>query len=122
MAKAEWAMQNHDDAKTLRWVEGFRELPAEAVRRIGSECRWRWYKPNQCIFSQNDPSRDVFFIVQGTVRITTYSSLGKEVGFRDMTTGQCFGDLAAIDGQPRSAAAIAVSDSYLASMSVETYW
>jgi CRP-like cAMP-binding protein len=39
-----------------------------------------------------------------------------------MATGQCFGDLAAIDGQPRSAAAIAVSDSYLASMSVETYW
>jgi CRP/FNR family transcriptional regulator, cyclic AMP receptor protein len=115
-------MQADDDAKTLRWVEGFKELPAEVIRSISSKCKWRWYKPGQYIFSQNDESRDVFFIVQGTVRIASYSSLGKQVGFRDLTVGQCFGDLAAIDGLPRSATATAVSDAYLASMSVEAYW
>jgi len=115
-------MQNHEEAKTLRWVEGFKDLQPEAIRSISGLCRWRWYKPNQRIFSQNDPSHDVFFIVQGTVRITSYSIMGKEVSFRDLRTGECFGDLAAVDGRPRSATAIAVSHAYLASMSADTYW
>jgi CRP-like cAMP-binding protein len=107
------AMKDHDDAKTLRWVEGFKDLPTEIVRGISSICRWRWYKPDQRIFSQDEPSQDVFFIVQGTVRITSYSVMGKEVSFRDLGTGECFGDLAAVDGRPRSATAIAVTNSYL---------
>src|SRR5262245_37457141 len=115
-------MQDHDDARTLRWVEGFKDLQPEEIRRISSMCRWKWFKPNQRIFLQNDPSHDVFFIVQGAVRITSYSVMGKEVSFRDLRTGECFGDLAAVDGLPRSATAIAVSDAYLASMSADSYW
>jgi len=121
-AKPEWAMQNYDDAKTLRWVEGFKDLQSKEIRSISSMCRWRWYRPNQRIFLQNDPSHNVFFIVQGAVRITSYSIMGKEVSFRDLRTGECFGDLAAVDGLPRSATAIAVSHAYLASMSADNYW
>jgi hypothetical protein len=58
-------------------------------------------KPEQRIFSQGDEARDVFFIVQGAVRITSYSMMGKQVSFRDLAVGQSFGDLAAIDGRPR---------------------
>ena len=60
--------------------------------------------------------------MQGKVRITSYSIMGKQVSFRDLTVGQSFGDLAAIDGRPRSATAVAISDTLLASMSAQTYW
>ena len=115
-------MQNHDDARTLRWIEGFKDLQPEEIRSISGLCRWKWYKPSQRIFLQNDPSHEVFFIVQGVVRITSYSVMGKEVSFRDLRTGECFGDLAAVDGLARSATAIAVSHAYLASMSSDAYW
>jgi CRP-like cAMP-binding protein len=115
-------MKKSDDAKTLRWIEGFRELSPQDIRRIGERCLWKWYRPNQSIFSQSDVSTDVFFIVQGTVRITNFSVTGKQVSFRDLSTGQCFGDLAAVDGLPRSATAVAQSDAYVASMSAEGYW
>ncbi len=110
------------EAKTLRWVDGFKELSPSQIREVGALCRWRWYKPDERIVSQEDMTNDVYFIVQGRVRITNYSAAGKEVSFRDMTTGQVFGELVAIDGLPRSASAVALSDALLASMSAETYW
>lgn len=111
-----------DDARTLRWVDGFRDLPPDAIRSISGKCRWRWYKAQRIIFSRGEPTNDVFFLVQGKVRITSYSAVGKEVSFRDLTVGQSFGDVAAIDGRSRSATAVAISDSLLASMSAQTYW
>lgn len=115
-------MVSADEARTLRWVEGFRELSPDDVRRVSALCRWKWYQPQQLIFSQSDAANDMFFVVQGKVRITSYSTVGKEVSFRDLTVGECFGDLAAIDGRPRSAAAVAISDALLASMPAQAYW
>jgi CRP-like cAMP-binding protein len=48
--------------------------------------------------------------------------MGKEVSFRDLNAGESFGDLAAIDDRPRSATAVAISDSLLASMAAPTFW
>lgn len=111
-----------DDARTLRWVDGFRDLSPEDIRVISSRCRWKWYKPQQMIFSRSDEANDVFFIVQGKVRITSYSIMGKQVSFRDLAVGQSFGDLAAIDDRPRSATAVAISDALLASMPAQAFW
>src|SRR4029453_16048739 len=122
----QWIAENlvltGDDARTLRWVDGFRELPPDAIRSISGKCRWRWYKAQRIIFSRGEPTNDVFFLVQGKVRITSYSAMGKEVSFRDLTVGQSFGDVAAIDGRSRSATAVAMSDTLLASISAQTYW
>src|SRR5215472_2583066 len=76
-------LMKDDEARTLRWIEGFAELPAAQIRRIGLQCRWRWYKPDEHIISQEDATNDVFFIVQGKIRITNYSKPGKQISFRD---------------------------------------
>jgi CRP/FNR family cyclic AMP-dependent transcriptional regulator len=115
-------MAMEDEAKTLRWVEGFKELSPTEIRHASSHCHWRWYKLDERIVSQEDQTNDVFFVVQGKVRITNYSKSGKEVSFRDMGVGQIFGELAAIDGRPRSASAVALSDTLLASVSADEYW
>src|SRR5271170_7810980 len=100
-------MLRSDEAKTLRWVEGFKELSPSDIERASAKCHWRWYETEERILSQEDRTTDVFFIVQGRVRITNYSSDGSEVNFRDMGIGETFGELAAIDGLPRSANAVA---------------
>jgi len=110
-----------NEAKTLRWIEGFAELSALEIRRISLQCRWRWYKPHDRILSQEDSTNDVFFVVQGKIRIVTYSEAGKEISFRDLGAGRIFGELAAIDGLPRSASAVALSDALLASMPAKLY-
>ena len=55
-------------------------------------------------------------IVSGTVRITIYSANGRQVTFNDERAGAAFGELAAIDGKPRTADAVALESLLIASM------
>jgi CRP/FNR family cyclic AMP-dependent transcriptional regulator len=56
----------------------------------------------------DDPGRQVYFIVRGAVRVELRTPGGREVIFRDQEEGSFVGELAAIDGAPRSAAITAL--------------
>jgi CRP-like cAMP-binding protein len=71
--------------------------------------------------ARNSHERDVHFVVSGHVRVTTFSAGGKQVTFRDEEAGEMFGDLAAIDGQPRSADVLALDSVLVASLSPEHF-
>lgn len=100
----------------------FRDLDEVDVAAVARRCQWNRYGPGEQIVLHQDRSRDVFFVVDGKVRATLYSLSGKEVTFRDVLAGQMFGELSAIDGKPRSAYVVAVSDSLVASMSDTVFW
>jgi CRP-like cAMP-binding protein len=109
-------------AESLVGVEVFRHLDAAARGRLAGLCSGRRYAAQQRILSHKDQTRDVYFIVSGKVRVTIYSLGGKEITFRDQAAGEMFGELGAIDGEPRSAHVMALEDSLLASMSREAFW
>lgn len=66
------------------------------------------YGPEEVVISHLDTNRDVFFLFEGRVRVTIYSEGGKAVDYRDIQPGGFFGEIAAIDGGPRSASVIAL--------------
>ena len=109
-------------AATLSGIEIFRSLSAADREALAGRCESRRYAANQQIISYTDSSTDVYFIVSGQVRATIYSSSGKEVAFRDIEAGEMFGDLSAIDGEPRSANVVALTDSLIVSMSTQVFW
>lgn len=108
-------------AETLAGIELFRELPAEQRKEIAKSCHAHQYPAKHQIVSHADLSTDVYFIVSGQVRATIYSASGKEVTFRDLGAGEMFGDLSALDGEPRSATVITLADSLVLSMSGEAF-
>lgn len=61
-------------------------------------------------------SSDVYCLKAGTARIVLHSPAGREVSVRDLGPGAVFGDLAALDGGPRSASVIATSPVEMAVM------
>ncbi|MFQ5545955.1 MAG: Crp/Fnr family transcriptional regulator [Acidiferrobacterales bacterium] len=109
-------------AATLSGIEVFRSLSTDDREALAGRCDSRRYAANQQIISYTDSSTDVYFIVSGQVRATIYSSSGKEVAFRDIEAGEMFGDLSAIDGEPRSANVVALTDSLVVSMSTQVFW
>ncbi|MBI2718115.1 MAG: Crp/Fnr family transcriptional regulator [Rhizobiales bacterium] len=62
----------------------------------------------ELIIAQHDESFDVWFLLKGLARVSIYSVDGQRVGFLDMGPGTIFGELSALDGQPRSASVEAV--------------
>jgi CRP/FNR family transcriptional regulator, cyclic AMP receptor protein len=103
-------------SETLVHVPMFRSLERSTVRAIDVRCEWRQVKAKQWVIDYQDEGVDVFFVVAGSVRVLIYAKSGREVILADLETGGFFGELAPIDGRPRSASVLAISDAVVATM------
>jgi CRP-like cAMP-binding protein len=101
---------------TLRQVRLFRPLSDEEIRRLDSRCFWRRYEAKDQVLGHGDGGTDVYFVVSGQVRAVIRANGGREIILGDIGPGEFFGELAAIDGQPRSASIVAVTGATLARM------
>jgi len=100
----------------LRHIDLLQGLPPERLDAIARQCAWRSYEPMQHIVSREAEDRDLYLLVAGSVRVTTYSAAGREVSFRDLAAGACFGEMAALDELPRSADVVALSATLVAAL------
>ncbi|MFZ9133563.1 MAG: aminoacyl-tRNA hydrolase, partial [Gemmobacter sp.] len=75
------------------------------------------HKQGETIIDRESESRDVYFVVDGRARVVNFSLSGGEISFDDIENGGVFGELAALDGQPRSATIVALTDTLVASIS-----
>ena len=109
------------NSETLARIPLFKSLDAEAIRRLDTQCAWRRAKAKEFILQYNDGGNDLYFVVQGHVRVLIQSISGKELILRDIRDGEYFGELAAIDGLPRSAAIVAITNSTIAKMPASVF-
>ena len=63
-----------------------------------------------------DDGIDVFFVVAGAVRVLIYAKSGREVILADLEAGGFSAKWPPIDGHPRSASVLAVTDAVVATM------
>ena len=103
-------------------IDVFRNLPSADYESLSHILKAHSYQANQRIINLGEHSQDVYFVIKGTVRITTFTSSGKEVTFQDMKAGQMFGELSAIDGEARSTNAVALTESQLAVVTAELFF
>lgn len=108
-------------AHPLASVDLFRSLSCDDLASIERQIRIRQCKAGHTIVGYQDDSRDVFFILAGRLKVTIFSEAGREVSFRELSAGQSFGELSAIDGQPRSANVIALTDAMVGSMTAADF-
>jgi CRP-like cAMP-binding protein len=106
---------------SLKGIAVFAGLSLDSIGQIERRCAWKRYTPGEPILDYLDKSDDVFFIALGEVRVTIYSTAGKAVSFREMGTGEIFGEFPAIDGGPRSASVEARTNCLIASMPGSTF-
>lgn len=97
------------------------DLSAAEREQVAKICRWRRYAAGEQIIDSQSDTRDVFFVVKGTVRVVNFSASGREVAFDDVTEGRFFGELAALDGAPRSANVMARDETITAAMPPDAF-
>ncbi|MDY7573529.1 Crp/Fnr family transcriptional regulator [Actimicrobium sp. CCI2.3] len=100
----------------LAVIAEFRALQAADLDDIGRRCQWRNAVAGEVVLHYQDDGDSIFFIIQGTIRLTHYAKSGHEVILGELSAGDMFGELAAIDGQRRSATGVARTDTLLAIM------
>jgi CRP/FNR family transcriptional regulator, cyclic AMP receptor protein len=111
-----------DPVSIFRRFEVLQEVPELALVDLVRHCTWMSVPQGQNIFLANEESTDVYFITAGKVRVTLYSAVeGRQVLFANVGTYEIFGEVAAIDGKPRSATIEADSNCELAVLKQEKF-
>ena len=95
----------------LNSVPIFANLKPEQLQSLPDKLRRRHYQRGEVIFHQDDPADRMHIIVEGRVKISITSEDGREKDIALFQPGDCFGEMALLDGSNRSATATAIEPS-----------
>ncbi len=91
----------------------FAQLSSEDLARLAGLARTQRDTREHVIFNEGDPGTAFYMIARGRVKIAQSSPDGKERTLALLGPGDVFGELALLDGGPRSADAVVVEDAEL---------
>lgn len=90
----------------IRDVPLLARLAEEDLRALAAHGRVHSYRSGEAIFREGEPGDSLHIVVEGNIRIVVLSPAGEEATVAMLGPGEFVGDLALLDGRPRSASAI----------------
>jgi CRP/FNR family transcriptional regulator, cyclic AMP receptor protein len=90
-----------------------KHLNAEELRRLAIGAAVVRHAAQETIFQKGDPGDSMMAVLRGRVKICAYSSEGRELVLNIIDRGGVFGEIALLDGRPRTADAAALEETEL---------
>jgi len=94
--------------KILAGVSLFANLEPKFIRGIAQICTERSFKAGDILIKQGEQGIGLFIIMSGKVRIEKSDAGGKQVELATNGPGEILGEMAVLDGAPRTATVTAV--------------
>ncbi|MEL6963351.1 MAG: Crp/Fnr family transcriptional regulator [Pseudomonadota bacterium] len=94
--------------RLLADLDLFRKLRADELDRLVAFTRWMQPKARDVLFRKDDPGTSMMVVSEGRVKACTHSEDGKELVLNLFGPGEVFGEIALLDGSPRTADAITI--------------
>lgn len=95
--------------KLLERCALFRALNEQERHDLAAHAQPRTFAVNEPIFHVGDSGHSMMGVVVGTVRISLPTPKGREMILADLPAGELLGEIALLDGKPRSASATALT-------------
>jgi CRP-like cAMP-binding protein len=99
-----------DRIEFLKRLSLFANLNDAELTALVQDLTVRHFQQGETIFFQGDPGQALYLIETGRVRIYVQDDSGQEISVIFLSAGDIFGELAVIDGLPRSASASAADE------------
>ena len=106
-----------DIGQILEGAQIFSEMDDAAREALAAEHRPVTFNAGQAIFSRGDEGRELYLVLSGRVRLSVLTAEGRELSFAPAGEGDIFGEIAMLDGSPRTADATAVTETQAMSLS-----
>jgi CRP/FNR family cyclic AMP-dependent transcriptional regulator len=78
-------------------------LPTSVISHVEQLCEFKEYKQNDLVAAREAENRSMFFVISGTYSVETTINQDQDLRYADISANDFFGEIAAIDGLPRSA-------------------
>lgn len=92
----------------------FRHMAREEVEALAQQVEHLNYGKGELILQRLDETGGIHLLLKGALLANQYARSGREVGYRRISAGSYFGEIAAIDGLPRSVNIVALEDTRVA--------
>jgi CRP-like cAMP-binding protein len=100
---------NHERLAQARLAASplMRALSVEASRRMAAAGRPIALEPGQPLFAEGDPPDAIYVVIDGELEVLSRMSDGRELRYAAAGAGEIVGEMAVLDGSPRSASVVA---------------
>jgi len=102
-------------------LEICQELSAGECAALARYLERRSYEAGRTIFHEGEPGTELFILTAGEVSVNTAIGDGRMLRLATFSAGVVFGEMALLDGAPRSASVVADADTACQVLSVERY-
>lgn len=92
----------------LKSIDLFRALPSEELSQIAEIAEEQPFAGGDPVFAEGEPGDALYLVVEGAVKVHKGDKLIVQLGVRDVV-----GEMAVLDGEPRSASVTVVQDAVL---------
>lgn len=100
-------MEHHE---ILHSVPLFANISTQNIKGIAKSCGERSFKKGEFLVKQGNPGIGLFIIVSGKVKIVKSLEQGQDIEIATHGPGEVIGEMAVLDGAPRTANVVAVED------------
>ena len=96
-------------------------LPPAEQERLAARMRRQAYRRGEVVVRQGDPGLSLHVVLEGRLKVLVGAQSGDEMLLAILGPGDTFGEVALLDGGPRSATVVALEPSRTASLSREDF-
>jgi len=113
-------MVTRDFLKTVELFSGLTPADADALASLAQE---EVFQKGQTVFRERDPGGKLYLVLTGVIDVSKTAPGGALLPLARLGRGEILGEIAAFDGGPRSATAIAgvVAETHLVSWDVAAF-
>jgi CRP/FNR family transcriptional regulator, cyclic AMP receptor protein len=107
------------DVGLLRNMTVFAKVSEETLERISDDLQPAWLRMADYVYREGDPGSEFYLLLDGELEVLKRSRRGRDTRIAVLGAGDCFGEMAIIDHEPRSASVRAVAPARVLRVSSE---
>jgi len=105
----------------LKTVSLFWDLDKTELGYISDKMVSKKFESGNLIFLEESEGKNLFFVIEGSVKVTRLSKDGREVILAMLNAGDFFGEMSLLDGEARSANVIALEKTEVLSLNRDDF-
>ena len=106
---------------SIRWIPLFRDADEAAVSEILADCEVLLVPAGTPLLRPGETNHNVYALLSGQVAAHLDANLSADAAI-SISSGECVGELSAIDGKPVSALVLALTDARVLELPRDVFW